>query len=376
MFIRGCCSWVQFVGAHSCSSFLGVDMYAPLASHDDPTLEEAVAGWAPIVASLSAFSAAHGNKQFVFAEIGYASYAGAATNAPSCCVGPPDPTTQVVRGTGMPVVAPAHAIARTRVCGYVCVCLFVCVCVCVCACVCVRMYVCGSKLQAILYQSFFEAVYSQPFTAGVFWWAWPDGSGWNTGSPCDASFDVWRKPAAAVVSSNYGASAAASAPLPLVVYTNGVTAFANWSWGGVFDLGSAVDPYPGHAACAAGAIGGGGGALALRAPAPLDLSGYTTFEFDVRANASEGYLLQAYLCACDDCASCPVQLPLVGIDNYVTACAVPSEWDAAPAHAHVVIALADLLGAGAGAARVNVSRVQLGTTSGACNFAVDNIVFK
>ena len=290
--------------------------YAPLATHNDPTLEEAIAGWAPLVANLSAFSAAQGGKPFVFPEIGYASYAGAATDAPDCCKGPPDPGTQ-----------------------------------------------------ATLYQAFFSAVWGQPWMAGAFWWAWMDDT--PGGTPCSTSFDVFRKPAAGVVASYYGSGGGAAArPPPLGVYTNGATSFADWSWGGVFDLGARGDPYPGHAMCATAAVGAGGGALALASPRALDLTGYTALEFDVRANASEGYTLEAFLCACADCGDCPVLLPRVSVDDYCAACDVPSAWDAAPAAAHVVVPLAALLPD----ARVGVLRVQLGAPA-ALDFAVDNIVF-
>ena len=182
--------------------FIGVDMYAPLSPTDNPTLEAAVAGWGPIVANLSAFVAAHGNLGVVFAEIGYASYTHAATNAPGCCDGPPDPATQ-----------------------------------------------------AILYESFFQAVWPQPWMAGVFWWAWPSDT--PSGNPCGTSFDVWRKPAAVVLQRGYSSagpsfvgSATVNVPLvvhssvvstaPYVVYADGVTTWSDWSYGASVNLRDTV----------------------------------------------------------------------------------------------------------------------------------------
>ena len=90
----------EFVRFWDALDFLGVDMYAPLAAHPDPTLPVAIAGWAPLVASLSAFSSAHDNKQFIFAEIGYASYADAAVDAPGCCTGAPGRAPALARWCG------------------------------------------------------------------------------------------------------------------------------------------------------------------------------------------------------------------------------------------------------------------------------------
>ena len=55
----------RLVGFWDALDFLGVDMYAPLSTHNDPTLAEAEAGWAAIMADLAAFSQEHGGKQFI-----------------------------------------------------------------------------------------------------------------------------------------------------------------------------------------------------------------------------------------------------------------------------------------------------------------------
>ena len=336
--------------------YLGVDMYAPLASHADPTLAEAVAGWAPIVKNLSAFSAANGGKRFIFAEIGYASFRDAAIDAPACCSGPPDPATQ-----------------------------------------------------STLYQSFFEAVWPQPWFAGVFWWAWPDNT--PGGTPCSTGFDIFSKPAAAIVKAAYGAVATAAAEggvrglpvsrapqpavnyaaasalavAPHVVYENGQTACDDWSWGGQFSLASPVDPYPEHSFSAAadltGAGEGGWGGLCFRSASPIALAGFTNLEFDIRANASAAancFELQATICACDDCGTCGIQLPGgVDLDEFAPAsapCTVPSSWDgASQAGAHLVIPLAALLG-GAPVSTTPAARVSIGGHA-PCDFAIDNLRF-
>jgi len=310
-------TWVNFWDA---LDFLGVDMYAPLASHADPTLAEAVAGWAPLVANLSAFSAAHGGKPFIFAEIGYASYVNAAIDAPGCCSGPPDLATQ-----------------------------------------------------AVLYESFFAAVWPQPWLAGVFWWAWPENE--PGGDPCSTSFSVFAKPAAAVVKQAYGAAPAArrqSAAAPISVYADGATAFADWSWGATVDLKSTANPYPGHAMSAAVSVAGNG-ALALHAPAPLNVSGLTTLEFDLHApNASSSFGLTAYLCPCDSCSACGGALPARAVDRYAppsAPCTVPAAWTPA---ARIRIPLADLL-PDSGAAPT-IARLQIASQQ-ATQFAVDNIAF-
>ena len=311
--------------------FLGVDMYAPLSDHVDPTLEEAVAGWAPIVGNLSQFHQAQGGaKGFVFAEIGYASYQRAAVDPPGCCVGPPDAATQ-----------------------------------------------------ALLYQAFFTAVYGQPWLAGVFWWAWDAGYTRATAAPCSMDFEVLGKAAQGVVAAAYGAAPppppaaralpAPAAPAPLLLYANGATALQDWSFGASVGLASAAHAYPGHAASCSVNVTSDYGALALRAPSALDAAPYSSLQLDVRVGGGGGagaaYTLQAYLCACDDCsAPCP-QLPAVGLDAYAPAaapCTLPFEWGAG---ARLVVPLRDLL---RGSNVTEFRRLQLGGQKG-LQFTVDNV---
>jgi hypothetical protein len=327
--------------------YLGVDFYAPVAGAPDPTLATAVAGWAPYIANLTSFWATvgGGTKPFIFAEIGYASYADAAVNAPGCCTGPPDPATQ-----------------------------------------------------ATLYSAFFAAAWDAPFMGGAFWWAW-DASG-AAGNPCSTDFSVYRKPAAAVLSAAYGgrrapaaaaAAAAAAAPrdpaapAPVVVYANGTSAWEDWSWGGVtVDFSVAGDAYPGHAASAVATWAAGNtGAVSLHFPgaggAPLNVTGFTALTFDVRVpNASDAAALTAWLCSAPDCPQ-SAGLPTVQVVDYGTAvgsCALPTDWAADPAAARVSIPLS-ALGVADPAVGV-VSRVSIGAygVEAGFHFGLDNVVFE
>ena len=310
--------------------YLGVDMYPPLSSHVDPSLEEAVAGWAPIVANLSAFSAAHGGKPFIFAEIGFASWQRAAVDAPGCCAGPPDPATQ-----------------------------------------------------AVLYASFFQAVYPQPFLAGVFWWAWDAGR--TRGEPCATDFNVLGKPAQAVLRGNYAPAAArgggggGGAAAPLAVYNGSAqppTAWEDWSYGASVNLLDAVGPYPGHPVSLWAVITADDGALALHTRQPLDASPFSALHFDLRSgNASAAFSIKVYLCFADDCNGAHAG-PQASVDGYAPAvhCVLPDAWNAQPGAARFAVPLADLLPPGAGAPQLLVHRLQFTGANGAA-FALDNVAF-
>lgn len=312
----------QLVNFWDALDFLGVDMYPPLSAHVDPSLEEAVAGWAPIVANLSAFSAAHGGKQFIFAEIGFASWQRAAVDAPGCCAGPPDPATQ-----------------------------------------------------AVLYASFFQAVYPQPFLAGVFWWAWDAGH--TRGEPCATDFNVLGKPAQAVLRDHYAPARGGAAPL--AVYDGAAqppTAWEDWSYGASVNLLDAVDPYPGHPVSLGAAITANYGALALHTRQPLDASPFSALRFDLRSgNASASFSIKVYLCFADDCGGAHAG-PQASVDGYAPAahCVLPSTWNAQPGAARFAVPLADLLPPGAGAQQQLVHRLQFTGDSGAA-FALDNVAF-
>jgi hypothetical protein len=72
---------------------LSADGYFPLATQNDPNITTLMQAWQPIMANLSA-AATKWQKQIVFAEIGYASFTGAAVQPWACCSGAPDLTTQ------------------------------------------------------------------------------------------------------------------------------------------------------------------------------------------------------------------------------------------------------------------------------------------
>lgn len=376
-------------------------MYHPLSDHNDPTLAEATAGWADIIGNASAFwksaQGGNGTKGIIFAEIGYASWVGAATNPPSCCSGPPDPTTQ-----------------------------------------------------AILYQSFFDAVWGQPWMAGVFWWAWPENQ--PAGTPCGLGFDIWTKPAANVIATYYGgknnsfhaavidnaglsaedkarfiagrppySSAGPSSPRyhassaspsssasPIAVYANGITTWEDWSYGATAVFNYSVNPYPAHQYSLMGTITSGYGAVTLTYPGPgttlnltscsstgsaSDAACYTNLEFDlVIANQTQSVELSAWLCACDDCSNCAgPQLPDVSLIYYgpeLSTCTLPTAWPASdPAAAHFVIPLTDLYPAPAAASTssaaapyaMTIARLQIGITwdqeGVPMAFQVDNLQF-
>ena len=315
----------QLVGFWDALDFLGVDMYPPLSAHVDPSLEEAVAGWAPIVANLSAFSAAHGGKPFIFAEIGFASWQRAAVDAPGCCTGPPDPATQ-----------------------------------------------------AVLYESFFQAVYPQPFLAGVFWWAWDAGH--TRADPCATDFNVLGKPAQAVLRDHY-APARRGGAAPLAVYDGSVTPptnWENWSYGATVNLLDRVDPYPAHPVSLGATITADYGALALHSALPLDASPFSILRFDIRSsNASASFSIKVYLCFADDCGGANAG-PQASVDDYAPAsapCTVPSSWDAQPGAARIAVPLANLLPPGAQQRQQQrVHRLQF-TGDGGAAFALDNVAF-
>lgn len=328
----------QLVTFWDALDYLGVDMYAPLASHNDPTLAEAVAGWQPLIANLSAWWEQHGSptKGFIFAEIGYASYQGAATNAPGCCTGPIDLQTQ-----------------------------------------------------ATLYQSFFEAVWDQPWMAGVFWWAWPASSA-PGGTPCSTGFDVYGKPAAAIMSQYYsqGMSAAvaqtaysaalatlpSSASAPVIIYSDGKTTWNDWSWGSTVNLTDAAGAYPGHTSSASVVVSSAGGAFTLHVPSGAQrLDGLTSLTMDIVVpNVTLGFELSAFFCACTSCDSAcslpAVQMVLYSQDGQQ--CTLASDWASQPSAARVVLPL-DKMAPGRNAT-TTIARVQVGANS-AVAFRVDNI---
>jgi len=308
-----------FVKFWDALDYLAVDMYRPLSVHPDPTLNEAISAWEPVISNLSAFYEAQGgNKKFLFAEIGFASFREAAVAPQNCCVGPADYATQ-----------------------------------------------------SILYESFFATVFTQAFFGGVFWWAWAATT--DLPSPCSTNFDILGKPAQKVVEKYYKPPKLLSTP-PSLIYSDGKlgTGYENWSWGARVNLSSSEHPYPNHSLSASVEIVDKYGALAIHSTQALDLSGFTSLQFDMLVTGNQSilnnaYALQASLCACWDCANnatCP-PLPAVRLAPYSpTPCTMPLAWETGS----FTLPLHDLLGAS------NVTKVgKLEIGGPISSFFIDNI---
>eukprot|EP00475_Leptophrys_vorax_P005517 TRINITY_DN1332_c0_g1_i1.p1 TRINITY_DN1332_c0_g1~~TRINITY_DN1332_c0_g1_i1.p1 ORF type:complete len:351 (-),score=95.60 TRINITY_DN1332_c0_g1_i1:471-1523(-) len=139
----------EFINFWDALDYLAVDMYSPIYSINDPTLEQALQGWTPIISAMTSFAAVNGNKKIVFAESGYASVPYAAVTPYACCTGESDVQTQ-----------------------------------------------------ALLYEAFFQGAWTQPWMAGYFPWAWPDQLSADA-RVNQTSFDIWGKPAVAVFQKYY-----------------------------------------------------------------------------------------------------------------------------------------------------------------------------
>ena len=109
---------------------------------------------------------------FVFIQIGYASFVGAAVQPWACCSDSPDLSVRTASTNG-PARVLSHRIAY----------IFL-------------------QIQADLYTALYAAVWSQPFISGIFPWAWSAGDylpGGSTvpsgGARCSTNFDIVGKPA-------------------------------------------------------------------------------------------------------------------------------------------------------------------------------------
>ncbi|HEX7154911.1 MAG TPA: hypothetical protein VF618_25750 [Thermoanaerobaculia bacterium] len=135
--------------------WIGVSAYFPLVDAPKPSREELVRAWQPVVARLAQL-ARDERKPIVFTEIGYRSAEGAAW-----------------RQWELPRTAPL-----------------------------------ALDVQATAYEAFFEAVWPQPWLAGVYPWKWfsyPEHSG-----PQSNDYELENKPAEAVVREHYSRSATRS----------------------------------------------------------------------------------------------------------------------------------------------------------------------
>jgi hypothetical protein len=119
---------------------IGIDAYYPLTSRNNPTLAELKTTWNARAADLQALSARAG-KQIILTEIGYRSADGAN-------------------------MAPWDWQQEAPV---------------------------DLQEQADCYESALEAIWNQPWLAGIYWWNWDTTP--NQGGPHDAGFTPHRKPA-------------------------------------------------------------------------------------------------------------------------------------------------------------------------------------
>ena len=123
--------------------YIGIDAYYPLdANNENPSVSDLINAWQPLLTDFSNLSKEYNNKKIIFAEIGYCSTVGANKNPAFC-------------GSTVSLQA-----------------------------------------QENCYEAMFQAVYSQPYFQGVFFWDWATDPG-DEGSN-NKGFTPNNKPAAAV----------------------------------------------------------------------------------------------------------------------------------------------------------------------------------
>ena len=179
--------------------YIGVDAYYPLTDQNNPTLAELKAAWAPHATTLANLASTW-DKPVILTEIGYRSQDGANEH----------PWDWQLDGTV------------------------------------------DLQEQANCYQAALESVYSQPWCAGIFWWAW--GTDSVEGGACDQGYSPHDKPAEDVLRAWYSTSSRPTVtPTPptdssrvLPAYGDAlVTGWEDWSWGVRRNLSSGVAAYSG-----------------------------------------------------------------------------------------------------------------------------------
>jgi hypothetical protein len=170
-------------------------------------------------------------------------------------------------------------------------------------------------------------------------------------------------------------SAGNSSTAPLVIYSGvsstAPTTWDDYSYGVTTDLRNAADPYPQHAVSIRVTSLQSSGAFALHAPVPINISTYTHLQLDVNApNKSLSFSLSVFLCWANDCHGGDSG-PAVDLDEYVSGCAGPSNWDADPLGARLLVPLTDLLPVD-GRTDVMLHRMQVRGSAG-LNWGLDNI---
>ncbi len=217
--------------------YIGVDAYYPLTDKNDPTLEELKAAWGPHTTTLANLASTWG-KSIIFTEIGYRSQDGANRH----------PGEWQSVGTV------------------------------------------DLQEQADAYQAAFESVYSQPWFAGMFWWAWSADP--FEGEPCNDNYTPHDKPAEDILRAWYGAPprpAPTSTPQPdysrtMEIYTDGLSpGWEDWSWGATPNLAATDQVYSGTQAISVTLETWGG--LSFWHPA-FDSDPYHWLEFWVRGSSS------------------------------------------------------------------------------------------
>ncbi|MGC8742162.1 MAG: glycoside hydrolase family 113 [Candidatus Sumerlaeaceae bacterium] len=164
--------------------YIGIDAYYPLSTKDDPTTAELAAAWAAIVPQLNTLATSW-TKPIVFTEIGYRSLDGANKH----------PWDWQIAGSW------------------------------------------DLQEQKECYEAALQAVWNQPWFAGMYWWSWETEL--LQGGPCDTGYTPADKPAEDVVRQWYGGPPDSDPPLPtpnpaqqLPLFDEGLPAgWENWSWG-------------------------------------------------------------------------------------------------------------------------------------------------
>jgi hypothetical protein len=250
---------------------IGISGFYALTNRYTPTVDELKAGWVPRLDLLQTLADTW-HKGIVFTEIGYRSINGA-NRAPGDWKG--SGTTDV-------------------------------------------------QEQADCYRAFFEAVYAQPWLAGVYWWFWsvdPFQGG------CSTDYTPHDKPAEAMLIKWYGGTASAlpepyvpDAARSLTLYSDSLQAgWFDWSWNTQRDLASS-EAYTGTHAINA-LIGPGGGLSFWHAP--FASSAYLSVEFWIRAAGPQMPDLQVILYGADGRA---LGARVVASCRYVVGGALSNSW--------------------------------------------------
>jgi len=215
--------------------YIGVDAYYSLTIKSDPTITELLEAWQPHVLTLAVLASTW-NKPIIFTEIGYRSLDGANQR----------PYDGQITGTV------------------------------------------DLQEQVDTYQAAFMSVFTQPWFAGMYWWAWETDP--FQGGPCDDGYTPYDKPAENVLRFWYGAPARASQPTlpnnnpPLVIYTDSLNSgWEDCSWNAIVNLSSTNPVYRGTHAISITAQAYG--ALSL-CHSNFDSAPYNWLEFYVRTSTT------------------------------------------------------------------------------------------